>query len=75
MTASIKSLGIDRLPVEERLRLVEEIWASIAADTAAVPLTDAQRAELQNRIEDDNANPDDVMPWEQIKASTHARLR
>jgi putative addiction module component (TIGR02574 family) len=75
MTASIKSLGIDRLPVEERLRLVEEIWDSIAADTAAVPLTDAQRAELQSRIEDDDANSDDVMPWEQIKASTLARLR
>ena len=75
MTASIKSLGIDRLPVEERLRLVEEIWDSIAADTAAVPLTDAQQAELQNRIEEDDANPDDVTPWEQVKASTLARLR
>ncbi len=32
MNASVKSLGIDRLPVEERLALVEEIWDSIAAD-------------------------------------------
>jgi putative addiction module component (TIGR02574 family) len=62
MNASIKSLGIDRLPVEERLILVEEIWASIAADCAAVPLTDGQRVELQKRIEEDDANPDDVSP-------------
>jgi putative addiction module component (TIGR02574 family) len=75
MTSSIKSLGIDRLPVEERLALVEEIWDSIAADTAAVPLTDAQQAEIRNRIEEDDANPDDVTPWEQVKASTLARLR
>jgi putative addiction module component (TIGR02574 family) len=75
VNASIKSLGIDRLPVEERLRLVEEIWDSIAADSAAVPLTDAQRTELQKRIEEDDANPDDVMPWEQVEASTLARLR
>lgn len=75
MTPSIKSLGIDRLPVEERLMLVEEIWDSIAADTVAVPLTDAQRAEIQNRIDEDDANPNDVRPWEQIKASTLARLR
>lgn len=75
MNASIKSLGIDRLPVEERLILVEEIWDSIAADSAAVPLTDAQRTELQKRIEEDDANPDDVTPWEQVKASTFARLR
>lgn len=60
MTASIKSLGIDHLPVEERLMLVEEIWDNIAADAAAVSLTDAQRAELQSRIEEDDANPDDV---------------
>jgi putative addiction module component (TIGR02574 family) len=48
---------------------------SIDADSAAVRLTDAQRAELQKRIEEDDANPDDVTPWEQVKASTLARLR
>jgi putative addiction module component (TIGR02574 family) len=75
MNSSIKSLGIDRLPIEERLILVEEIWDSIAADSAAAPLTDAQRIELQKRIEEDDANPDDVTPWEQVKPSTLARLR
>lgn len=75
MNASIKSLGIDRLPVEERLALVEEIWDSIASDSAAIPLTDAQRAELQRRIEEDDAHPDDLTPWEQVKAATLARLR
>jgi putative addiction module component (TIGR02574 family) len=47
---------------------------SISADSATVRLTDAQRAELQRRIEEDEANPDDVTPWEQVKASTLARL-
>lgn len=75
MNASIKSLGIDRLPVEEKLALVEEIWDSIASDSAAIPLTDAQRTELQRRIEEDDAHPDDVTPWEQVKAATLARLR
>jgi putative addiction module component (TIGR02574 family) len=75
LNASIKSLGIDRLPVEERLILVEEIWNSIAAESAAVPMTDAQRTELQKRIEGDDANPDDATPWEQVEASTLARLR
>lgn len=75
MSASIKSLGIDRLPVEERLILVEEIWDSIAAESAAVPLADAQRAELQKRMEEDDANPSDVTCWEQVKGSTLARLR
>ena len=74
MNASIKSLGIDRLPVEERLALVEQIWDSIAADSAAVPLTDLHSAELQKRMEGDDAHPGDVTPWEQVKASTLSRL-
>ena len=75
MNGSIKSLGIDRLPVEERLILVEEIWDSIAADSAAVPLTHAQQVEIQKRVEEDDAKPDDVTPWEHVKAATLARLR
>ena len=74
MNASIKSLGIDRLPIEERLALVEEIWNSIATDSAGVPLTEAQRAELQKRIEEDDAHPDDLTSWEQVKAFTLSRL-
>ena len=46
MSVSAKSLGIDRLGIEERLALVEELWDSIAADSAAIPLTGAQRAEI-----------------------------
>jgi putative addiction module component (TIGR02574 family) len=38
------------LDVADRILLVEEIWDSIAADTAAVPVTDAQRAELDHRL-------------------------
>ena len=75
MNASIKSLDIDRLGIEERLTLVEEIWDSIAANSAAVPLTEAQRIELQERIEEDDARPDDVTPWEQVRASTLSRRR
>jgi putative addiction module component (TIGR02574 family) len=74
MASSAKSLGIDRLSVEERLALVEEIWASICADSASVPLTGAQRAELDRRVADDDTLPENVIPWEEIKASMHARL-
>ena len=62
------------LPNEERLALVEQIWDSIAADSAAVPLTKSQRIELHKQTEEGDARPDDVTPWEQIKASTLSRL-
>jgi putative addiction module component (TIGR02574 family) len=74
LNAFIKSLGIDRLTLEE-LILVEEIWDSISADSTALPLTDAQTAELKKRIEEDDTNPGEVTPWEQVKTFTLARLR
>ena len=39
------------LPVEERLKIVEDLWDSIAADQKALRLTDAQRAELDRRLD------------------------
>ena len=39
-----------KLPLEERIRLVEDLWDSIAADRGALPLTPEQRAELDRRL-------------------------
>jgi len=71
MSASLKTLGIERLSLEERISLVEEIWDSIAE---ATPLTDAQRSELDCRLQDHKSSPEDVVPWEVVKASIAARL-
>ena len=75
MAVSLKSLGIERLGIEDRLTLVEEIWDSITADSAAIPLTPTQRDELDRRITEHEANPDDVVPWEEIKTSITKRLK
>jgi putative addiction module component (TIGR02574 family) len=75
MNVSLKSLGIDRLSVEERLALVEELWDSIAESTSELPLTEAQRAELDRRLTDHKANPNDVVRWEDVRASVEARLK
>ena len=74
MTVFAKSLGIDRMDVDDRLALVEEIWASIVADARAFPLTPAQRAELDRRVADDLEFPSDVVPWSEVKAAARARL-
>jgi putative addiction module component (TIGR02574 family) len=39
------------LPLDERIRLVEDLWDSIAADQKALPLTPAQRTELDRRLD------------------------
>ena len=74
MPATVKSLGIDKLALDERVALVEEIWDSIASEASGPPLTDTQRAKLDQRILEDDANLGDVVPWEEVKAATLARL-
>ena len=66
---------IESLSIEERLALVEAIWDSIAAESENLPLTDAQRQELERRLVDDEANPDDVVSWEEVRAQALARAR
>lgn len=73
MSDRMKSLGIDRLSLEERVLLLQDIADSIAEEQS--PLTDGQRAELERRIAANRANPDNVIPWEQIKAEALARFQ
>ncbi len=75
MTVTAKSLGIDKLDVNDRLALVEEIWASVCADAREFPLSQFQRAELDRRVADDDEFPDDIVSWEEVKASVRARLQ
>lgn len=42
---------LHNLSIDERLRLVEDIWDSIAADQGTLPLTDEQKAELDQRLD------------------------
>jgi putative addiction module component (TIGR02574 family) len=62
MSAEImKRLEIDQLSVEQRLTLIDEIWKSIDAETVhAAQLTDAQLAEFEMRMLDDDIEDDDL---------------
>jgi len=62
-----------KLPPGERLRLAEIIWASLAADPSAVPLSDAHRQVLSERLADHEKNPDDVISRDQVLADARRR--
>jgi putative addiction module component (TIGR02574 family) len=68
MSPTLKSLGIDQLSVAERILLVEEIWDSIADDANELPLTEAQRDELDRRLAAYDKNPRAGSPWDEVKA-------
>ena len=62
-----------QLPVEEPLRLVQLIWESVAADPSAVPLGDAHRKVIDERLAEHERNPDDVITRDDVLAEARRR--
>jgi putative addiction module component (TIGR02574 family) len=56
------------LPVQERIRLVELIWDSVAAFPEAVTISPALKAELETRFAEFEANPESGYSWDQVKS-------
>jgi putative addiction module component (TIGR02574 family) len=63
------------LDVDEQIELVEAIWDSIVSRGAAPALTETQKTELDRRLADHLANPNDVIPWSEVKAAALAKIR
>ena len=55
------------LPVEERLKLVEAIWDSIAKVPEVIAVTPPQQAELDRRLDDYLRDPTSGSPWPEVK--------
>jgi putative addiction module component (TIGR02574 family) len=68
MSPTLKALGIDQMSVAQRVLLVEEIWDSIADEPDEIPLTEAQRQDLQRRVAAYEADPKAGSTWEEVKA-------
>ena len=56
-----------QLPVKERIRLVEDIWDSIASAPEALELTDEQASEIENRLQSFRTDPDKVSSWKDVR--------
>ena len=56
-----------QLTVAERIQLAEDIWDSVAAFPEALPLTDAQKEELDRRLQAYAESPNEGVSWEELK--------
>lgn len=61
-----------RLSVAERIQLVEDIWDTIAASQADVPLTESQRRELDRRLEEYSKDPTAGRIWSEVRGDLRA---
>ena len=55
------------LSSEDKIRLVQDLWDQIAQEIARMPLTESQRRLLDERLADEENNPNDVEPWTKAK--------
>jgi len=57
---------IGNLSTAEKFELLDVLWESLEADGVSLP--DTQRDELDHRLMQYERNPDEVIPWEQVRA-------
>ncbi len=67
------TIDIAKLSAEERLRLLEDVWESLSATPEAIPLTDAQREELDRRLDDLDRDGSVGIPWEEVLRRIRSR--
>ena len=65
-TEGMASIDIAHLTFEERLRLLDELWESLSQTPEAIPLTDAQRQELDRRLDELDREGAVGIPWEDV---------
>lgn len=63
-----------RLDTEQKLELLAQLWAEIAADPDALNVTDEQRRLIDERLRQHEESPDDVVGWDDVKAEAQQRL-
>jgi putative addiction module component (TIGR02574 family) len=58
-----------KLSVSERVQLAEDIWDSIVASPETLPVTDAQKRELDLRRDTHAKDPASTKLWEEVRAN------
>ena len=56
-----------KLSPNDKVRLVQELWDEVAEEAAHLPLSEAHRQLLDQRLQQHEENPDDVEPWEKVR--------
>ena len=57
-----------RLSPEERLKLIAEVWESLATEPGSLPISSQQIEELERRRERYLADPNSLIDWADLKS-------
>jgi putative addiction module component (TIGR02574 family) len=64
---------VKALPVNERAELAQVLWEGLIESGYDPQLAPSQQAELDRRLKAHAKNPDNVVPWETVKAELEPR--
>jgi putative addiction module component (TIGR02574 family) len=67
------ALDVSRLSREEQFDLLDRLWEALGRDPKALPLSEAQRAELDRRLDDLEAEGPVGLTWDEVVAQARAR--
>lgn len=67
MTQDFDPNELRKLPVADRLELIEDLWDSIEADAANLPLPDWHRAEIDRRLDALDSGASSGAPWDEVR--------
>jgi putative addiction module component (TIGR02574 family) len=65
---------VDGWSAGERIQLMNELWDRLVDQGHEPQLIDPEKAELDRRLAEDDAAPDDVVSWEEVKAQALTRI-
>lgn len=68
------AFNIDDLSPEERLILLERLWDSLTVNPESVPLSPAQRAELDRRLDEMDRGDVAGIPWDEVLRQIRGRV-
>jgi putative addiction module component (TIGR02574 family) len=68
-------LDIERLSTDERLDLLEKLWESLTKEPGGIPLTEAQREDLDRRLDELDRGQVEGIPWDEVLKQIRKRSR
>jgi putative addiction module component (TIGR02574 family) len=75
MNSVLTKSQIDSLSVPERLELMDDVWASLAAEPRSVPIPAWHEEILRQRMATFEADKANAVPWDEVRERLLARHR
>ena len=67
MSAQAITENFRKLPPDVKIRLLQDLWDEIAAESESMPISESQRLLLDERLREHEEKSEDVEPWEKVR--------